>query len=122
MDKIRSLQHPKFHVEEISLLFYQGMSLEEALETLFVTCDHACQHGANILILSDRGMDEEHLAIPSLLAVAALEQHFVQTKKKSTVSIVLESGEPRDVHQFATLLGYGVGAIYPYLAHEAFER
>ena len=122
MDKIRSLQHPKFHVEEISLLFYQGMSLEEALETLFVTCDHACQHGANILILSDRGMDEEHLAIPSLLAVAALEQHFVQTKKKSTVSIVLESGEPRDVHQFATLLGYGVGAIYPYLAHESIRE
>ncbi len=122
MDKIRSLQHPKFHVEEISLLFYQGMHLEEALQTLFVMCDQACQHGANLLILSDRGMDEEHLAIPSLLAVSALEQHLVQTKKKSMVSIIVESGEPRDVHQFATLLGYGAGAIYPYLAHESIRE
>ena len=118
MDKIRSLKHPQFHVEEISLLFYQGLSLEEAVEMLFVSCDQAIRKGANILILSDRGMDEEHLAIPSLLAVSALEQHFVRTKKKTAVSIVLESGEPRDVHQFAALIGYGVGAVYPYLAHE----
>ena len=122
MDKIRALKQPPFQVEEISLLFYQGLTLEEALEMLFVSCDQAVTRGANILILSDRGMDEEHLAIPSLLAVSALEQHLVRTKKKTAVSIVLESGEPRDVHQFATLLGYGVGAIYPYLAHESIRE
>ena len=62
------------------------------------------------------------MAIPSLLAVSALEQHLVKTKKKTDVSIILESGEPRDVHQFATILGYGATAIYPYLAHECIEE
>jgi len=74
------------------------------------------------LILSDKGVDEGHMAIPSLLAVSALEQHLVKTKKKTDVSIILESGEPRDVHQFATILGYGATAIYPYLAHECIEE
>lgn len=74
------------------------------------------------MILSDKGVDEGHMAIPSLLAVSALEQHLVKTKKKTDVSIILESGEPRDVHQFATILGYGATAIYPYLAHECIEE
>ena len=63
-------------------------------------------------------MDENHVPIPSLLAVSSLEQHLVQTKKRTAVSLVLESGEPRDVHQMATLLGFGVRAVNPYLAHE----
>ena len=67
-------------------------------------------------------MDENHLAIPSLLAVSAMEQYLVRTKKRTAVSIILESGEPRDVHQFATLLGYGARAIHPYLAHECIEE
>lgn len=74
------------------------------------------------MILSDKGVDEGHMAIPSLLAVSALEQHLVKTKKKTDVSIILESGEPRDVHQFATILGYGATAIYPYLAHACIEE
>lgn len=74
------------------------------------------------MILSDKGVDEGHMAIPSLLAVSALEQNLVKTKKKTDVSIILESGEPRDVHQFATILGYGATAIYPYLAHECIEE
>lgn len=74
------------------------------------------------MILSDKGVDEGHMDIPSLLAVSALEQHLVKTKKKTDVSIILESGEPRDVHQFATILGYGATAIYPYLAHECIEE
>ncbi len=89
---------------------------------LFIECDKAYRNGANILILSDKGVDEGHMAIPSLLAVSALEQHLVKTKKKTDVSIILESGEPRDVHQFATILGYGATAIYPYLAHECIEE
>ena len=122
MDKIRQLNQPGFKNETISLLFYRSTSLKEALDNLFIECDKAYRHGANILILSDKGVDEGHMAIPSLLAVSALEQHLVKTKKKTDVSIIVESGEPRDVHQFATLLGYGATAIYPYLAHECIEE
>ena len=122
MDKIRQLNQTGFKNETISLLFYPGTSLKEALENLFIECDKAYRNGANILILSDKGVDEGHMAIPSLLAVSALEQHLVKTKKKTDVSIILESGEPRDVHQFATILGYGATAIYPYLAHECIEE
>ena len=122
MDKIRQLNQTGFKNETISLLFYRSTSLKEALENLFIECDKAYRNGANILILSDKGVDEGHMAIPSLLAVSALEQHLVKTKKKTDVSIILESGEPRDVHQFATILGYGATAIYPYLAHECIEE
>lgn len=122
MDKIRQLNQTGFKNETISLLFYRSTSLKEALDNLFIECDKAYRHGANILILSDKGVDEGHMAIPSLLAVSALEQHLVKTKKKTDISIILESGEPRDVHQFATLLGYGATAIYPYLAHECIEE
>ena len=122
MDKIRQLNQIGFKNETISLLFYRSTSLKEALDNLFIECDKAYRNGANILILSDKGVDEGHMAIPSLLAVSALEQHLVKTKKKTDISIILESGEPRDVHQFATLLGYGATAIYPYLAHECIEE
>ena len=122
MDKIRQLNQTGFKNETISLLFYRGTSLKEALDNLFIECDKAYRNGANILIFSDKGVDEGHMAIPSLLAVSALEQHLVKTKKKTDVSIILESGEPRDVHQFATILGYGATAIYPYLAHECIEE
>lgn len=122
MDKIRQLNQTGFKNETISLLFYRGTSLKEALDNLFIECDKAYRNGANILILSDKGVDEGHMAIPSLLAVSALEQHLVKTKKKTDLSIIVESGEPRDVHQFATLLGYGATAIYPYLAHECIEE
>lgn len=122
IDKIRQLNQTGFKNETISLLFYRSTSLKEALDNLFIECDKAYRNGANILILSDKGVDEGHMAIPSLLAVSALEQHLVKTKKKTDVSITLESGEPRDVHQFATLLGYGATAIYPYLAHECIEE
>lgn len=122
MDKIRQLNQTGFKNETISLLFYRSTSLKEALDNLFIECDKAYRNGANILILSDKGVDEGHMAIPSLLAVSALEQHLVKTKKKTDISIILESGEPRDVHQFATLLGYGATAIYPYLAHECIEE
>lgn len=111
--KIRAMKRDGFRTETISLLYYKNTPLERALELLFVDCDRAYRDGANILILSDRGVDENHLAIPSLLAVSALEQYLVRTKKRTAVSIILESGEPRDVHHFATLLGYGARAIHP---------
>ena len=74
------------------------------------------------MILSDRGVDENHVAIPSLLAVAAVHGHLVRTKKATAMSIILESGEPRVVHHFATLLGFGASAVNPYLAHAAIQK
>ncbi len=116
--KIKSLHQPGFMSKVISLLYYKNTSLEKALEQLCISVDRAYAKGFNIIILSDRGIDENHVAIPSLLAVSAVEQHLVQTKKRTAVSLILESGEPRDVHQMATLLGFGARAINPYLAHE----
>ena len=116
--KIRNMKKKGFKTETISLLYYKNTSLEKALDRLFVDCDRAYRNGSNILILSDRGVDENHVAIPSLLAVSAMEQYLIRTKKRTAVSIILESAEPRDVHHFATLLGYGARAVNPYLAQE----
>ena len=116
--KIKYMKKPGFHVETVSILYYKNTSLEKALDKLFIDCDRAYKNGANIIILSDRGVDENHLAIPSLLAVSAIEQYLIRTKKRTAVSIILESAEPRDVHHFATLLGYGARAVNPYLAQE----
>jgi glutamate synthase (NADPH/NADH) large chain len=116
--KIKSLNQQGFHPVVISLLFYKNTSLAKALEQLNVSVDRAASEGKNIIILSDRGVDENHVPVPSLLAVSSVEQHLVRTKKRTAVSLILESGEPRDVHQVATLLGFGARAVNPYLAHE----
>lgn len=116
--KIRNMRKPGFSVQTVSLLYYKNTKLERALDRLFVDCDRAYAGGANVIILSDRGVDENHVAIPSLLAVSAMEHHLIRTKKRTLISIILESAEPRDVHHFATLLGYGARAINPYLAQE----
>ena len=118
LERIRGLRHPDFRVGTISLLYPRTRGLQAALEGLFAACDRAWREGVNIVILSDRGLDPEHLAIPSLLAVSALEQHLVREKKRTAVSVLLESGEPRDVHQLAMLIGFGARAVNPYLAHE----
>ena len=106
----------------IPILYYKNTRLSKAVNRLFIEADKAFSEGANILILSDRGVDENHLAIPSLLAVSALHQHLVATKKRTSLAIILESGEPREVHHFATLLGYGASAINPYLAQETIHE
>ena len=116
--KIRHLDQPGFKAREISLLYYKNTSLVKALDQLNITIDRAAAEGCNIIILTDRGVDENHMPIPSLLAVSSVEEHLVRTKKRTAVSLILESGEPRDVHQIATLLGFGARAICPYLAHE----
>lgn len=120
--KIASLDEPEYSSAVVSILYYKHTSLERAVEQLMVRIDRSVAQGHNIIILSDRGVDENHLPIPSLLAVSAVEQHLVRTKKRTQVSIVLESGEPRDVHQCACLLGYGARAINPYLAHECISE
>ena len=116
--KIRNMKIPGFRCETVSLLYYKNTSLERAIDRMFVSVDRAYRNGANIIILSDRGVDENHVAIPSLLAVSALEQYQIRTRKRTAISIILESAEPREVHHFATLLGYGAAAINPYLAQE----
>ena len=120
--QIRAMKRPGFRVATVSLLYYTNASLKSAIDKLFVEVDRAYRDGANVIILSDRGVDEYHMAIPSLLAVSAIEQYLVRTKKRTAVSIILESAEPRDVHHFATLLGYGARAINPYLAQDCIEE
>ena len=120
--KIRAMHVEGFQVEEIPIIYYKNTSLEKAVDRLFLEADRAYRDGANILILSDRGVDENHVAIPSLLAVAALHEHLVVTKKRTSLSLILESGEPREVHHFATLLGYGASAVNPYLAYETVKE
>ncbi|MFR4352337.1 MAG: glutamate synthase large subunit [Roseburia sp.] len=117
MLKIKSMNRPGFKVVCVPIIFYKSTPMERVLEHLFVEVDKAYREGANILILSDRGVDENHVAIPSLLAVSAVHKHLVKTKKCTALSLVLESGEPREVHDFAALLGYGACAVNPYLAH-----
>ena len=117
--KIKYMKQPGFQVEVIPITYYKNTSLEKAIERLYLEVDRAHKGGANILVLSDRDIDENRVPIPSLLAVSALHQYLVRTKKRTSVAVILESGEPRDVHHFATLLGYGASAICPYLAHES---
>ena len=120
--KIKNMKAEGFKVAEIPIIYYKNSSLEKAIDYLFVEVDRAIRGGANILLLSDRGVDEYHVAMPSLLALSGLQQHLVRTKKRTSVAIILETAEPREVHHFATLLGYGACAINPYLAHESIKQ
>ncbi|EOS71239.1 glutamate synthase (ferredoxin) [Lachnospiraceae bacterium MD308] len=120
--KVKNMKAEGFKVAEIPIVYYKNSGLEKAIDYLFVEVDRAIRSGANILILSDRGVDEYHVAMPSLLALSGLQQHLVRTKKRTSVAIILETGEPREVHHFATLLGYGACAVNPYLAHETIRQ
>ena len=120
--KIKNMKVEGFKVETIPITYYKNTSIEKAIDHIFVEVDRAHREGANIIILSDRSVDENHVAIPSLLAVGAVQHYLVQTKKRTSMAVILESGEPRDVHHFATLLGYGASAINPYLAQESIQE
>ena len=124
--KIAALNSNGLKAKTLSILFpvvpepVEGpLGLESALENLFAQIDAAYTEGYNIIILSDRGVDETHAAIPAILATSAVEQYLIRTKKRTAVSVILETAEVRDVHQAAMCLGYGARAINPYLAHEA---
>ena len=116
--KLKSLHKEGFKSATLSMLYYKNTSLEKAIERLFVEADKAYYSGANILILSDRGVDDNHVAIPSLLATGALNHYLVKTKKRMKVALIIESGEPREVHHYATLLGYGASAVNGYLVQD----
>ncbi len=121
LEKIRNIDKPDFKAVTLSILFKVsegGSGLEKAMDQLCNSADKAFAEGANILILSDRGMDEEHAPIPALLAISGLHHHLIRECTRTQMSLVLESGEPREVHHYALLLGYGASAVNPYLAFE----
>ena len=120
--KIKNMKREGFKVEVIPIIYYKNTSLERAIDRLYVEVDRAYRDGVNIIILSDRGVDENHVAIPSLLAVSAMQKHLVRTKKRTSVALILESAEPREVHDFAALIGYGACAVNPYLAQESIKE
>ncbi len=120
--KIKYMKKDGFKVAVIPIIYYKNTSIEKAIDRIYLEADRAYKDGVNIIILSDRGVDENHVAIPSLLAVAAMQQHLVKTKKRTSVAMILESAEPRSVHHFAAILGYGACAVNPYLAQESIRE
>ena len=124
LDKLRFINKPGFKTETLSILFpvaEGAKGLEAALDKLFKAADEAIKQGVNILILSDRGISQEMAPIPALLATAGLHHHLIRAGSRSKTGLVLESGEPREVHHFALLIGYGCSAINPYLAYETID-
>lgn len=121
LEKLRKNRVHGYRSATISILFDKNGDLEKALQNLFSEADNQIKQGVTFLILSDRGVSESKVAIPSLLAVSGLHHHLIRNGVRTMVSILLESGEPREVHHFATLLGYGVEGITPYLAMDTIE-
>ncbi len=122
LERLRRVDRDGFQTATLPILFPAdkgGVGLEKALEELFRTADKAIAAGANILILSDRGIDADHAPMPALLAVAGVHHHLIRQGTRTKCALVLESGEPREVHHFALLIGYGASAINPYLAFES---
>lgn len=122
--KIRHVRRAGFKSMSIPILFPAELGAEGlriALERMNEAADRVMAKGHNILILTDRGVDSENAAIPALLAVSSLHHHLIRQGTRTKVSILLESGEPREVHHYALLLGYGVSAVNPYLAFESLD-
>jgi glutamate synthase (ferredoxin) len=124
LEKLRHVDHRGFQASTLPIVFKAAdgaRGLERALDKLFDETDRAIARGANILVLSDRGLSRENAPIPALLAVSGLHHHLIRAGTRSRVGLVLESGEPREVHHFALLIGYGCSAINPYVAFETLD-
>jgi len=126
--KLRFIGQGEFKSITLPILFkpqadheQSAKALSAALDDIFARTSQAIAEGVNIIILSDRGIDKDHAPIPALLAVAGLHNHLIREGTRTRAGIVLESGEPRQVHHYALLLGYGCGAINPYLAFETLD-
>ena len=122
--KLKHIDLPGFKSVTLPILFRAAdgaKGLPAALEELFAKADQAIKDGVNIVILSDRGVNKDFAPIPSLLAVSAVHHHLIRNGTRTSVGLVLESGEPREVHHFSLLIGYGCGAINPYLAFETLD-
>jgi glutamate synthase (ferredoxin) len=125
LEQLRQVSIPGFKATTLSLLFPVSdgtKGLEKAVDRLFAEADAAIESGVNLIIISDRGIDKNNVAIPALLAVSGLHHHLIEKGTRTRTGLVLESGEPREVHHFAVLIGYGVGAVNPYLAFETIEE
>lgn len=121
LKKLRQTTLPGLTSVTLPILFKVAdgfAGLQQGLESLFKAAEHAIADGATILILSDRGVSRDYAPIPALLASAGLHHYLIREGSRTRVSLVLESGEPREVHHFCLLIGYGVQAINPYLAYE----
>ena len=120
--RIRDVDLPGFKTSVVSILFpvaEAGAGLDKALKQVCSEVDQAIADGATNIILSDRGVDQDHAPIPALLATAGVHHHLIKSGSRTKVGLILESGEPREVHHFAVLIGYGIGAVNPYLAFES---
>ncbi len=122
--KLRHISREGFKSVRIPILYpvgQDGAGLEKAMDAVCAAADKAFAEGANIIILSDRGVGKDKAPIPALLAVSGLHHHLIRNETRTRLSIVLESGEPREIHHFAMLIGYGVSAINPYLVFESID-
>ena len=117
-------EHPGLRTAVLRALYdveRSGVGLAEALEDLRIRASESIGKGARTLVISDRDSDHTRAPIPSLLAVAAVHHHLVRTKERTKVALVVESGDAREVHHIALLIGYGAAAVNPYLAFESIE-
>ena len=122
MARIKNIDQPGFKSITLPTLFKVSegeAGLEKAMDELFAATDKAIDDGYNLIVLSDRGLDADHCPIPALLATSGLHHHLIRSKMRTRVGIAVESGEPREVHHFCLLLGYGAQAINPYMAFES---
>ena len=122
LQKIRDLADPYFKSKTLRMLFRVSEGpdgLGTAMDTLCREASQAIKEGYKFLILSDRGVNDEWAPIPSLLGISAVHHHLVRECTRTEVGLILETGEPRDVHHFACLIGYGAGTINPYLVFES---
>ena len=122
--KIRHVKVPGFKSKTLPMLFDISAgsdAMEKALEDMYTACSESIAEGFNILILSDRGINPQYAAIPALLAVSGLHHYLIREELRTQVALIIESGEPREVHHFALLVGYGATAINPYLAYETLD-
>ena len=120
--RIRDVDLPGLKTSVVPILFpvaEAGAGLNKALKQVCAEVDQAIADGATNIILSDRGIDKANAAIPALLATAGVHHHLIRSGSRTKVGLILESGEPREVHHFAVLIGYGIGAVNPYLAFES---
>lgn len=125
LSKIKNIKSKDFKIKNISILYSKEngeYDLEKALYNLFLEVEKACYEDYNILVLSDRGLNNKLIPMPSLLAISSVHNHLIKKGLRSKIDIIIESAEPREIHHFATLISFGASAINPYLAYEAIRQ
>ncbi|MBS6502828.1 MAG: glutamate synthase large subunit [Clostridium sp.] len=123
--KIKYLRSKDFKAKTISILYgkeNREYDLEKALYNLSLEVEKACYEDYNILVLSDTGLNNKLIPIPSLLALSSVHNYLIKKGLRSKIDIIIESAEPREVHHFATLISFGASAINPYLAYESIRQ